>query len=133
MPRPANPDYITKLEQRAERINRQLRKARAAESDKARAEDTRRKIIEGALCETHALANRRSEFAGVYVGLLKQYVRPEDRWLFADIFRALLLPAAEAEKLLADGEIARTAADKAKAEKRAAKKTPRQAVPEAAE
>ena len=132
MPRPANPDYITKLEQRAERINRQLRKARAAESDKARAEDTRRKIIEGALCETHALANRRSEFAGVYVGLLKQYVRLEDRWLFADIFRALL-PAAEAEKLLADGEIARAAADKANAEKRAAKKAPRQAVPEAAE
>ena len=132
MPRPANPDYITKLEQRAERINRQLRKARAAESDKARAEDTRRKIIEGALCETHARANRRSEFAGVYVGLLKQYVRLEDRWLFADIFRALL-PAAEAEKLLADGEIARAAADKAKAEKRAAKKTPRHAVPEAAE
>ena len=124
MPRPANPDYITKLEQRAERINRQLRKARA--------EDTRRKIIEGALCETHALANRRSDFAGVYVGLLKQYVRLEDRWLFADIFRALL-PAAEAEKLLADGEIARAAADKAKAEKRAAKKAPRQAVPEAAE
>jgi hypothetical protein len=132
MPRPANPDYITKLEQRAERINRQLRKARAAESDKARAEDTRRKIIEGALCETHALANRRSEFAGIYVGLLKQYVRLEDRWLFADIFHALL-PAAEAEKLLADGEIARAAADKAKAEKRAAKKAPRHAVPEAAE
>lgn len=132
MPRPANPDYITKLEQRAERINRQLHKARAAESDKARAEDTRRKIIEGALCETHALANRRSEFAGVYVGLLKQYVRLEDRWLFADIFRAML-PAAEAEKLLADGEIARAAVDKAKAEKRAAKKAPRQAVPEAAE
>jgi hypothetical protein len=132
MPRPANPDYITKLEQRAERINRQLRKARAAESDKARNDDARRKIIEGALCETHALANRRSDFAGVYVGLLKQYVRLEDRWLFADIFRALL-PAAEAEKLLADGEIARAAADKAKAEKRAAKKAPRHAVPEAAE
>jgi hypothetical protein len=132
MPRPANPDYITKLKQRAERINRQLRKARAAESDKARAQDARRKIIEGALCETHALANRRSDFAGVYVGLLKQYVRLEDRWLFADIFRALL-PTAEAEKLLADGEIARAAADKAKAEKRAAKKAPRHAVPEAAE
>jgi hypothetical protein len=132
MPRPANPDYITKLEQRAERINRQLRKARADNAKQARAEDTRRKIIEGALCETHALANRRSDFAGVYVGLLKQYVRLEDRWLFADIFRALL-PAAEAEKLLADGEIARAAADKAKAEKRAARRTTKHAVPEAAE
>jgi hypothetical protein len=132
MPRPANPDYIEKLEQKAERINRQLRKARAAISDKARAEDTRRKIIEGALCETHALANRRSDFAGVYVGLLKQYVRPEDRWLFAEIFHALL-PLSEAAALLADGKIARAAADKAKAEKRAAKKAPRQTVPEAAE
>lgn len=132
MPRPANPDYITKLEQRAERINRQLRKARAAESDKARAEDTRRKIIEGALCETHALANRRSDFAGVYVGLLKQYVRPEDRWLFAEIFRALL-PLSEAATLLADGKIAREAADKAKAEKRAAKRATSRPVPEAAE
>jgi hypothetical protein len=132
MPRPANPDYITKLEQRAERINRQLRKARADNAKQARAEDTRRKIIEGALCETHALANRRSDFAGVYVGLLKQYVRPEDRWLFADIFRALL-PLSEAATLLADGKIARAAADKAKTEKRAAKKAPRQTVPEAAE
>ena len=131
MPRPTSPDYITKLEQKAERINSQLRKARAAISEKARAEDTRRKIIEGALCETHALANRRSEFAGVYVGLLKQYVRPEDRWLFADIFRALL-PLSEAATLLADGKIAREAADKAKAEKRAAMKASR-AVPEAAE
>jgi hypothetical protein len=132
MPRPTDPDYIEKLEQKAERINRQLRKARAAISDKARADDTRRKIIEGALCETHALANRHSEFATVYIGLLKQYVRPEDRWLFAEIFRALL-PLSEAAALLADGKIARAAANKAKAEKRAAMKASRQTVPEAAE
>jgi len=128
MPRQSNPNRIRKLEQQAERIARQLRAARATEAKQTRANDSRRKIIGGALCETHALANRSSEFAKVYVGLLKQHVRPEDRWLFADTFRALL-PLSEAATLLAEGETARAAADKAKAEKRAASRP----VPEAAE
>ena len=131
MPRQPNPERIEKLQQQVERALRKLRKARADDAKQSRADDSRRKIVGGALCETHALANRGSEFAGVYVGLLKQYVRPEDRWLFADTFRALL-PSVEAEKLLAEGEIARAAADKAKAEKRA-KGATNAALPNAAE
>jgi hypothetical protein len=128
MPRLPNPQRIEKLEQQAERIARQLRKARAAEAKQTRDNDTRRKIISGALDEAHALKNPGSDFAKTHGGLLKEYVRPEDRWLFAEVFRTLL-PADEAETLLAEGEVARAAADKAKAEKRAT----RPAVPEAAE
>jgi hypothetical protein len=128
MSRIPNPERIRKLEQQAERIARQLRQARAVEAKQSRADDSRRKIIGGALCETHALKNPQSDFAKTHVGLLKQYVRPEDRWLFADTFCALL-PPGEAATLLSQGEIAREAAAKAKAHKRAI----RRPIPEAAE
>jgi hypothetical protein len=56
------------------------------------------------LGETHALKNPRSEYAKVHVGLIKQYARPEDRHLFAELFRAVL-PADEAAKLLGEAPI----------------------------
>ena len=117
MPRRYDPDLIKKLEQRAAKADRDLRRARAFVVEQERAKDTRRKIIPGALTTEHALRNPASEFARIYVGLLKHSARPEDRWLFADIFRALL-PSDEAESLLAEGEAAQAAAAKAKAEKR---------------
>ena len=122
MPRIDNAKKIETLEQQAARIARKLRKARAAEAKQIRDNDTRRKIISGALDETHALKNPGSDFAKIHVGLLKQFVRPEDRWLFEEVFHALL-PANEAETLLAEGEIARARAEKAKAEKKATKRT----------
>jgi hypothetical protein len=128
MPRPPNSERIDKLAQKAASAARKLRAARTAEAKQARDIDTRRKIISGALDETHALKNPGSEFAKIHVGLIKQYARPEDRWMFEEVFRALL-PADEAEKLLAEGETAQAKADKAKAEKRANK----QAMPDAAE
>jgi hypothetical protein len=123
MPRQPNPERIKTLEQQAARIARALRRARSAEVKQARDVDTRRKIIGGALCETHALANRNSEFAAVYIRLVKDHARLEDRWLFGDTFRALL-PSHEAESLLADGEVARVAAEKARAEKKTARRAP---------
>jgi hypothetical protein len=109
----ADPDRITKLEQQRARIDRALRQARDAEKQQARADDARRKIIQGALDESHALQNPRSEFAKIHVRLLVQHARLEDRHLLADIFRALL-PARDAEALLAEGEAARQAAQAAK-------------------
>jgi hypothetical protein len=112
MPRPVNPDTKTKLLQRLERTQRKIRAFNAAEKDKARADDAHYKIIAGALALEHAEKNPGSEFAAVYVRLLKEYVRLTDRWLFEGIFRALL-PSHEAEALIAEGKAAQIAAKEA--------------------
>ena len=122
-----DPEYLQKLEQRANKATRDLRRAMSEQERQTRADDARRKIISGALSENHALTNRGSEFAKVYAGLLKEYVRPEDRWLFGDVFRALL-PPAEAEKLLAEGETARLEAERARRDAKATGANPGQAL-----
>lgn len=96
---PRKPD-LEALAQKLAKVQREIRRAKAEEKQQERDRDTRRKVIEGALCETHALKNPGSEFATVYLRLLKT-VKPRDRHLFADIYRALL-PAPEVEKLLGD-------------------------------
>jgi hypothetical protein len=112
MPRTVNPERRTTLQQRLERTQRQIRAFDAAEKNKARADDAHYKIIAGALALEHAGKNPGSEFAAVYVGLLKDYVRLTDRWLFEGIFRALL-PSHEAEALIAEGKAAQIAAREA--------------------
>jgi hypothetical protein len=109
MPRTVNPEKRTKLQQRLERTQRQIRALNAADKNKARADDAHYKIIAGALALEHAEKNPRSEFAAVYVRLLKEYVRLTDRWLFEGIFRALL-PSHEADTLIAEGKAAQIAA-----------------------
>ena len=101
MPRaPKNdPERLKTLEQRLAKVQRDIRQAKALEKKQARADDARRKIITGALSEEHALSNPSSEFARVYIRLLKEYVRPDDRYLFDHTFRTLL-PADEAAALL---------------------------------
>src|ERR1700744_6419606 len=96
-----DPERLKTLEQRLAKVQRDIRRARALEKKKARAEDASRKIISGALSEEHALKNPGTEFARIYGRLLKEYVRPHERYLFADIFPALL-PAGEAAALLAE-------------------------------
>lgn len=108
-----DPADIRRLEQKVAKAQNDLRHARSLEKKQARADDSRRKIIQGALDETHALQNPRSEFAKIHVRLLVQHARLEDRHLFADIFRALL-PARDAEAVLAEGEAAREVAQAAK-------------------
>jgi hypothetical protein len=125
-----DPEYVQTLEQRANNAMRKFRAAMSAQKEQSRADDARRKIIGGALCENHALANRGSDFAKVYSGLLKDYVRPEDRWLFGDVFRALL-PSAEAEKLLAEGETARLTAERARRDAKANGANPGQTLTDA--
>ncbi|MBV8397894.1 MAG: hypothetical protein JOZ17_04030 [Acetobacteraceae bacterium] len=125
-----DPDTLQTLEQRANKAMRKFRAAMSQQKEQARSDDARRKIISGALSENHALTNRGSEFTKVYAGLLKEYVRPEDRCLFANVFRALL-PSAEAEKLLTEGEAARLAAERARQDAKAARANPGAAVHDA--
>ena len=124
-----DPDTLQTLEQRANKAMRKFRAAMSQQKKQARSDDARRKIISGALAENHALTNRGSEFAKVYSGLLKEYVRPEDRWLFGDVFRALLSPT-EAEKLLTEGEAARLAAERTRQDAKAARANPGPALPD---
>jgi hypothetical protein len=112
MPRAISPETKVKLKQRLERVQRQIRAFNSAEKDKARADDARYKIIAGALALEHAEKNPDSVFTTVYIGLLREYVRPTDRWLFAGLFRALL-PSHEAEALIAEGEAAQIASKEA--------------------
>jgi hypothetical protein len=124
-----DPETLHTLEQRANKAMRKFRRAISDQKEQARADDARRKIIEGALCETHALANRGSEFSAVYIRLLKEYVRAEDRWLFAEVLRTLL-PPAEAGTLLADGEAARLAAERARRDAKADMPLPASGLPQ---
>ena len=125
-----DPDTLQTLEQRANKAMRKFRAAMSQQKKQARSDDARRKIISGALCENHALTNRGSDFAKVYAGLLKEYVRPEDRWLFGDVFR-VLLSSAEAEKLLTEGDAARLAAEHARQDAKAARANSGPALPDA--
>ena len=97
-----SPERLTALRRKAAAAQRDLQRALAVDREQNRRNERRRKIIGGAIAETHALKNPGSEFARVYIRLLKDYVKPQERCaLFADTFRALL-PAAEAEALLAE-------------------------------
>lgn len=102
---PPNPiaksEKLERAEQKLALAQRELRRARSAIQKQERADEARRKIIGGSITETHALRNVGSEWSNTYIAVIKKSVLPKDRWLFAPIFRALL-PAAEAQALLAD-------------------------------
>jgi hypothetical protein len=93
-------DTLKALEQRLAKVQRDLRKARAAQKDQARRDETRRKVIGGDITETYALANPGTDWAKLYGKLLAESIRPRDRHLFAGLFQALL-PPDEAAALLA--------------------------------
>lgn len=82
MPRPPNPERLTKLVQRFESVKRQLKAAKAEEKKQARRDDTRAKIIAGALALEHTEKNPDSDFARTMLRLLDQYARPDERRLF---------------------------------------------------
>lgn len=100
MPRHTDDQKRALLQARIARLQQQVRRINKREENQVRRQRNHRLIQGGALCENHALANRDSEFARVYVRLLRQYVRPEDRPLFAEIWHALL-PPDEATAMLA--------------------------------
>ena len=89
MPRMTDDEKLAALEKRKADIrakqlivNRQLRAVQSRKKSKARSDDSRRKIIAGALSLEHAARNPGSEFGQVLFRLLDQYTRHEDRWLF---------------------------------------------------
>ena len=79
-------ERIDKLQQHVRRIDRRT-------DIQTRKQRNHRLIVGGTLAETHTLKNPRSDYAKLHVGLLVQYARPEDRHLFAELFRAVLPPA----------------------------------------
>ena len=86
MPRLNPEDRIKNLRQKQAEIMAQLKALEARETRKARKDDTRRKIIAGALALEHFNANPESEFARVMRRLLREYVmRPADRALFPNL------------------------------------------------
>ena len=64
------------------RLNRQLRGLQSRKKSQARSDDTRAKIIAGALALEHFARNPGSDFGTIMFRLLDEYVRPEDRRLF---------------------------------------------------
>jgi len=72
----------TALEKKREQIEAQLKTIAAREKETARKEDTRRKVIAGALALEHMGKNPHSPFAGIMHDLLTNYVEPRSRYLF---------------------------------------------------
>lgn len=83
MPRKAPKDKLADLKERQAQIAAQIKLLDAREKEQARKNDTRRKVIAGALALEHAQKNPDSAFAGQLSRLLDEYVtRPAERALF---------------------------------------------------
>lgn len=78
-------DRKTALEKKRQQIEAQLKAIAARDKETARKEDTRRKVIAGALALEHMEKNPHSPFAGIMQDLLAQYVEPRSRYLFASL------------------------------------------------
>lgn len=74
---------LDQLLEKKQKIEAQIQQQRAREREKRRKEDTRRKIIAGALALEHMDANPDSEFAIIMAKLINRYTkRAGDRVLF---------------------------------------------------
>ena len=108
MTRRTDDQLRTALQERIAKLQQQVRRIDKRAANQARRERNHRLIVGGTLAETHVLQNPRSEYARLHVELIRQYARPEDRHLFADLFRAVL-PAGEAARLLGEAPAANSA------------------------
>lgn len=86
------------------RIRAQIKAQDARDKAKARKAETRYKIIEGALCNKHRLANPNSELAKTMNRLLNEYVIKDDERLY---FGLDVLPEDEKIKRLEEQKINR--------------------------
>jgi hypothetical protein len=82
MPRISTTDKLTTLRQRQAEIANQLKLLEAREREQARKDDSRRKIIAGALALEHAEKNPDDAFSRQLFRLLDEYVAPRNRGLF---------------------------------------------------
>lgn len=74
---------IDKLEKKKAQIDAQLKDARARDKAQKRKDDTRRKIIAGALALEHAERNPNGEFSRTILDLIQKHVTTDkDRALF---------------------------------------------------
>lgn len=105
MPRRSDEEMRTALQERIAKLQQKVRRIDKRTANQSRRERNHRLIVGGTLAETHVLRNPRSEYARIHIGLIKEYARPEDRHLFADLFRAVLLPE-EAAALLGEAPMA---------------------------
>ena len=90
MTRQTHADKLKALNERLAKTQRQIRAIKSREKDQARRLDARRKIIAGALALEHFAKNPDSPFGKIMFKLLDEYVRADNRTLFA------FLPAREA-------------------------------------
>src|SRR5271163_2022103 len=82
MPKATPQDKRAKLNQQKAEIAAQLRALDAKEKQSQRKDDTRRKVIVGALAWEHAAKNPQSHFALKLRELITDYVKPDARRLF---------------------------------------------------
>lgn len=72
------------VQQRAQ-LDAKLKALDAREKNQTRKDDTRRKVIAGALVLEHMEKNPKSEFGKKLYALLDEYVRPNERRLFEHV------------------------------------------------
>lgn len=71
---------LSALEQKRAQLDAQIKALKARERQQVRKDETRRKILVGALAREHATTFPDSDFAAVLNGLLNEHVtRPQDR------------------------------------------------------
>jgi hypothetical protein len=76
---------VEKLKAKQAQLAEEIKKLEAREAQQSRKDDTRRKVIAGALALEHAEKNKTSEFAKKLMALLEEYVRPNERRLFTHL------------------------------------------------
>jgi hypothetical protein len=80
---PPKPPRLDRLKAQRDQITNQIKALEARRQQQARRDDTRRKIIAGALALEHTEKNPDSAFAKKLLGLIDEYVtRPNERKLF---------------------------------------------------
>jgi hypothetical protein len=77
-----NADRLLTLQQRLAKVQRDIRLTKERDKKQARVDDTRRKIIAGALALEHFQKNPGSEFGKIMLRLLDEYARADERRLF---------------------------------------------------
>lgn len=77
-----NTAQLEKLLKQRDQLNERIKTAQARERSKSRKADTRKKILIGAIAQTHMDNNPASEFAGELRTLLNRHItKPKDREL----------------------------------------------------
>ena len=92
-------ERLDKLIQQREQLDARIRKEKAKETVQARKDETRRKIVVGAIIREHIQKHPDHEFTGYIHSLLDSYVnRPKDREILG--LKPRINPAADTTQTL---------------------------------